>query len=101
MTLRSLFVAYLFLVLCGLLFPVAVAVAPEDAPALVIEPPSDHPGTSEKAAPQPSPTAAEPLPSFPVWMTVIGILFVALAMGGILLLRRPKKYVPRAKRLQK
>ncbi len=101
MTHRSPSIACLFLVLCGLLSLGAAAVAPEDAPALVNEPPSTDSGSAEKIAPPPTSHAGEPLASFPVWMTVLGILFVAIAVGGILLLRRPKEYQPRAKRLQK
>jgi len=94
-------IACLFLILCGLLSYGAVAVAPEDAPPLVNVPPSADSGAAEKIAPTQPSHAGEPLVSFPVWMTVLGILFVAIAIVGIVLLRRPKEYQPRAKRLRK
>ncbi|HOT02905.1 MAG TPA: hypothetical protein PK069_01845 [Methanolinea sp.] len=94
-------IAWLFLVLCGLLLTGAVAVAPEDAPPLVNVPPSTDSGAAEKIAPPLPPHAEEPLASFPVWVTVLGILFVAIAIGGIVILKRPKEYQPRAKRLRK
>jgi len=101
MTNRSALIVCIFVILCGVVPLGAVAVAPEDAPGLVIVPPSGDTEGGEKIAPSPSPHAEGPLPLFPVWMTILGTLFVAIAIGGFLLLRRPKEYEPRAKRLQK
>lgn len=78
----------------------ALAVAPPDAPPIVIEPPSGDTGVIE-ATSAASPLEVPVLPEFPVWMAVLGAVLIAAGAGGCYLLRCPKTYVPRSKRLQK
>lgn len=79
----------------------ALAVAPPDAPPLVIEPPSGDYGVRETSTSAASPLDVAVLPEFPVWMAVLGIVLIATGAGGCYFLRRPRTYEPRSKRLQK
>lgn len=79
----------------------ALAVAPPDSPPLVIEPPSGDTRVMETSTTAASPLEVPVLPEFPVWMTVLGAGLIGAGAGGYYLLRRPKTYVPRSKRLQK
>lgn len=78
-----------------------IAVAPRDAPPLVIEPPSGNIGVMETRTTVASSLTVPVLPEFPLWMAFLGIVLIATAAGGLYLVRRPKTYVPRSKRLQK
>ncbi|MCU0631844.1 MAG: hypothetical protein MUC66_02575 [Methanolinea sp.] len=78
----------------------ALAVAPDDAPILVNTPPSgDIPPSTTGTANTPVHGVAFSLP-LPIW-TILGIVLIATAAAGFLLLQRPKVYEPRSKRLQK
>lgn len=92
---------FLFFILTGILVQGGCALAPADAPALVNPPPSGETERFLQSTPAASAMAVPALPTFPLWMTALGVLLIAGAAGGFILLRRPREYVPRSRRLQK
>jgi len=90
----------LFMLAIALSIQAVSAVAPEGGPTLVIPSPATNaaPSASETVPSSPSGLAAS-LP-FPVW-TLVGVALIIIAAAGFLLLRRPAKYLPKSKRLQK
>lgn len=96
-------ICHIFLVslIFSLLVQGAIAVAPPGAPTLVIPSPSGNAGIGHTNAPA-LPDVPDPvMPNIPLWVLILGIVLIAGAAAGLLLLRRPAEYVPRSKRLQK
>lgn len=100
MTKRMFSSLILFMLAIGFFMQGVSAVAPEDAPPLLIPSPAGGIAPSDTVTETgafENLTASIP---FPVW-TLIGIILIIIGVAGFLLLRRPARYTPKSKRLLK
>jgi len=97
---RSAFLFSVVVVVFFMFVPVISAVAPADAPPLVIPDPSGNTAPSTMAVGATFSNQETLSPHFSLW-TLLGIALIAAAITGFLVLRRPKAYEPRAERLRK